>query len=108
MAEVVYLDHSQASDLDFIQSLVNQGKSVRTHCCAMVESERSDFYRGTKDECLAEVKRDPPYDAILEISFSRFICLCCIEKIYWLDENGDIESKEIPNDDNDEDDEEEK
>lgn len=94
MADVVYLDQSKAFDYEYIKTLQKEGKEVHTYCCAMLQSDRSNFYRGTKEECLAEVRRDPPYDAIIDILF--FGAMTVIQKIFWLDKDGNIESEEIP------------
>lgn len=97
MADIVYLDKSKSFDYEYIKALQKEGKEVHTFCCAMVESDRSDFYRGTKEECLTEVKRDPPYDAIIDVRF--FGTVTAIEKIFWLNKDGSIESEEIPDED---------
>lgn len=92
MTDIIYLDHSQAFDRELIQSLQSKGKDVRTYCCAMLGSDRSDFYRGSKEECLQEARRNPPYDAVLELTF--FHTFATIERIFWLDKEGRIQAEE--------------
>lgn len=45
MADVVYLDQSKAFDYEYIKTLQKEGKKVHTYCCAMLQSDRSNFYR---------------------------------------------------------------
>ena len=58
------------------------------HCLVLEQNHYEDFYRGTKEECWQEAKRNPPYDAILE--FAIYQGRTNLKTIYYLNDNYDI------------------
>ena len=88
MPEIVFLDHSTAHDQQYIENLHREGKEVRLSCLVFEQNHYEDFYRGTKEECWKEAKRNPPYDAILE--FAIYQGRTNLKTIYYFDGNYDI------------------
>ena len=88
MPEIVFLDHSTANDQQYIENLQREGKEVRLHCLVFEQNHYEAFYRGTKEECWKEAKRNPPYDAILE--FAIYQGRTNLKTIYYFDGNYDI------------------
>ena len=82
---IIFLDHKDAHNLEVINRLFKEGHTVKTFCLAHSDSDRSDWFRGSYDECIEYLKIDSNFYDIVEVTFKR-PGLPFIDRVIWLDQ----------------------